>query len=309
MRDGQTIKRKNGELQIRAEKKVWWLKHFPNVSNKELYLHECGWEVHSAGGNSKSDGRACYIFHLVVSGKGYYAVKGKTYTVEAPMGFVLPPHEKVNYWADKDKPWQYYWVGLNGPLIQELIKKLGIGKEYGDNYLFKIPYTMELIKTFERLMMHTEQTKNNEELYYLALGCGYEIVGYLLQDTHSLSNSKGDTDIEYQILKYVREHYKTVTVNELSEIFYFNRSYIYKIFKKHEHCSVKHYIIGLRIQESMRLLSESDASIGEIAFEVGFNSSVSFCNQFKKINNKTPGQYRATAKNETKIKKQTTKRN
>ena len=300
MQDGKTVKKKNGELQIRANKQTWWLKHFPSIPNKELYLHECGWEVHNAQGKSKSTGRACYIFHLVVHGKGYYTVKGKTYTVSAPLGFVLPPYETVEYWADKDEPWQYYWVGLNGSLIQELVEKLKIGKDFNDNYIFTSPYTMELIKAYERLMIHTEQCENNEKSYYLGLGIVYEIVGYLLQD--SQGTLKKESDVETEILKYVREHYKTVTVNELSEVFYFNRSYIYKIFKKHENCSVKHYILSLRLQEAMRLLLESDMSIAEIAFEVGFNSTVSFCSQFKKFNNKTPGRYRLVSKRETKIK-------
>ena len=300
MRDGKTVKKKNGELQIRADKQTWWMKHFPSAPNKELYLHECGWEVHSPKNNQESNGRACYIFHYVVNGKGYYKINGKTYPIEAQTGFVLPPHEKVVYWADQDKPWQYYWVGLNGPLIQDLIKRIGIGKEYNDNYIFTSAYPMELIKAFEKLMIHTEQSENSEKSYYLALSSVYEIVGYLLRDGEGTQNRKAD--IENQILKYVREHYKTVTVNELSEIFYFNRSYIYKIFKKHENCSVKHYIVSLKIQESMRLLSESDLSIGEIAFEVGFNSVVSFCTQFKKMNNKTPGRYRFLSKQETKHK-------
>lgn len=301
LRDGKAVRNKNGEIQIRANKKTWLLKHFPNVPNKELYLHECGWDVHIGALGSRSIGRACYNFHFIVHGKGYFSVNGKTYELGPMMGFILPPHEEVHYCADEKDPWQYYWVGMSGSLIEELVKKLGVGKEFNDNYIFSCPHGNELVKAFEKVSMQAERIGSDEKFYYLALGAAYEIVGYLLQGNQSVLIGK--ENVEKQIMKYVREHYKTVTINELSRIFYFNRSYIYKIFKKHENCSIKHYILSLRIQEAMRLLSESDMSIEEIAFEVGFNSSVSFCGQFKKFNGMTPGMCRANAKKETKIKR------
>lgn len=52
------------------------------------------------------------------------------------------------------------------------------------------------------------------------------------------------------------------------------------------------YVIEYRIQRSIELLQLSERSITEIAYEVGFNSTSYYINQFRKTMNSTPLRFR-----------------
>jgi AraC-like DNA-binding protein len=53
-------------------------------------------------------------------------------------------------------------------------------------------------------------------------------------------------------------------------------------------CNFKTYINQIRIEEAQRLLANTQLSIGEIAYTVGFNSPSTFNKVFKKITGKSP---------------------
>jgi len=60
----------------------------------------------------------------------------------------------------------------------------------------------------------------------------------------------------------------------------------------------KSYILEYRIRESMKILADekqSDLTILEVLYQVGFNSKSSFNNQFKQFTNLTPIEYRSRA--------------
>lgn len=67
---------------------------------------------------------------------------------------------------------------------------------------------------------------------------------------------------------------------------------IQNVFK----CSFKEYLNKIRIEEAMRLLSETDRQVTEISFSVGYNSLPHFCRLFKDITGKTPREFRETTK-------------
>lgn len=62
-------------------------------------------------------------------------------------------------------------------------------------------------------------------------------------------------------------------------------------------CNFKSYINRLRINESKRLLLETDFNIGEIAFKVGFNNQSHFNRVFKSELQISPTEYRDKQKN------------
>lgn len=63
-------------------------------------------------------------------------------------------------------------------------------------------------------------------------------------------------------------------------------------FKKTMGQNFKEYSDQLKIQHSIQLLKNSDASIEAIALQVGYMNASSFIRSFKKIIGMTPGQYR-----------------
>ncbi|MCD8154983.1 MAG: AraC family transcriptional regulator [Clostridiales bacterium] len=76
------------------------------------------------------------------------------------------------------------------------------------------------------------------------------------------------------ILDYICAHYKTVTLQEVSEKFHYSTSYMSKIIKKNFNMTFKELVHRERMQTAARLLVNSSLSITEIAQETGFLISV-----------------------------------
>ncbi|WP_074435132.1 helix-turn-helix domain-containing protein [Bacteroides timonensis] len=71
-----------------------------------------------------------------------------------------------------------------------------------------------------------------------------------------------------------------------------NASSLCRAFKKACGSTIFQFINRLRIEKACSLLKNTDLSITQIAYQVGFNSLAHFNNQFKKFARTLPGVYR-----------------
>ena len=94
------------------------------------------------------------------------------------------------------------------------------------------------------------------------------------------------------IIEYIHNNLnKEITIDELSIIFYYNKTYIMKKFKKDLGISIHNYINTLRIYNSLSYFKD-DVYFLSIAFRNGFNSLEYFSETFKKIVGVSPTIYK-----------------
>ncbi len=90
-------------------------------------------------------------------------------------------------------------------------------------------------------------------------------------------------DLICDIIEYLNNNInKEITIEELSSIFYFNKTYIMKKFKKELNLTIHEYINTMRIYNSL-IFFKDDNYMLSIAFKNGFNSLEYFSETFKKI--------------------------
>ncbi len=83
------------------------------------------------------------------------------------------------------------------------------------------------------------------------------------------------------VLEYVDAHYReSIPLSLLASIMNISSMYFSNYFKRTFHISPKQYILNKRLMESQRLLLESQLSIKEIAFAVGFENENYFSEFF-----------------------------
>ncbi len=103
-------------------------------------------------------------------------------------------------------------------------------------------------------------------------------------------------DYSYHIVKaeeYIHTHFKEpITLEALAQHLNLNKSYLCTIFKKATKDSFCNYTNKVRIEESKKLLLHTNESIIDIALSVGFSSASYFNTIFKKLEGKTPLEYR-----------------
>lgn len=94
------------------------------------------------------------------------------------------------------------------------------------------------------------------------------------------------------ILDYINNNInKEITIDELSDIFFFNKTYIMKRFKKEIGISIHSYINNIRIYNSL-LDFNNNSYILSIAIKNGFNSLEYFSETFKNIMGVSPRVYK-----------------
>ncbi|MBR4262318.1 MAG: helix-turn-helix transcriptional regulator [Bacilli bacterium] len=104
------------------------------------------------------------------------------------------------------------------------------------------------------------------------------------------------------ILDYINKNInKEITIDELSNIFYYDKTYIMKRFKKELSITIFDYINSMRVFNSLTLYS-FDNYIIYIAFKSGFNSLEYYSEMFKKIMGVSPSIYRKYVNRDISIK-------
>jgi AraC-like DNA-binding protein len=66
-------------------------------------------------------------------------------------------------------------------------------------------------------------------------------------------------------------------------------NYFHRIFKKNFGLTPYNYMLRLRMEMAIRLLTTTTKSVKEVAFETGYESEYYFYRQFKKLYNYSPG--------------------
>ena len=84
-----------------------------------------------------------------------------------------------------------------------------------------------------------------------------------------------------KVLYFVEENYRrNIPLSELAGLMNISTVYFSNSFKKAFHISPKQYILNKRLTESQRLLLETDLSVKEIAYAVGFENENYFSEFF-----------------------------
>ena len=91
-------------------------------------------------------------------------------------------------------------------------------------------------------------------------------------------------------------------VRKLSELLGLSPSQTLRKTKAASGKSVNQYIRELRLEKGAKLLKETDKSIAEISYQVGFSSASYFNKTFRKYYDVTPGEFRVSSSDLNKLK-------
>jgi two-component system response regulator YesN len=90
-----------------------------------------------------------------------------------------------------------------------------------------------------------------------------------------------------------KDYVEELTLAEIAEEQHMNVVYLGSLFKKETGYSFAQYLNQERIKQAQKLLTETSMTVNEISYAVGYNNTNYFSKIFKKLNGKTPKEYRA----------------
>lgn len=269
---------------------VYYLEN-TNKNFNDMYLCYCGFEkctpLHSFGPAIRPN----YLLHYVLEGKGYYYVDDKKYTLTKNEGFLINPNTVTFYQADKDDPWTYLWIGIDGIKVPHYLKTIGLDHE---NLIFKYDDS-EILKDY--LMDMLKNHKSSDSNAFKIEGLLYLFFSKLCEKSKNIS-SNSNSDISSNIyinqaIEFIQNNYHNqIKVSDIAKYTSLNRSYLTSIFKKNLQMSPQKFLMKFRITKAADLLYDTDLPIGNIAYSCGYSDPLAFSKAFKKIKGVSPKEYR-----------------
>ena len=121
----------------------------------------------------------------------------------------------------------------------------------------------------------------------------YTILGTILDNLNfEETNEAHDTDLSTNLLMYINDNCsKNITLETVSAVFGYNKSYISRYFKSRFGIGMNNYITMLRLRKAIVLMQEKMHNLTYCALESGFNSMRTFYRVFADEFGCTPKEY------------------
>lgn len=148
--------------------------------------------------------------------------------------------------------------------------------------------TDNILKLNNEFLKNIQQVTTLESLCYKL----QEIVETFSDTLFNYIPSKNSELIKKAMLYISQNFNKQITLEKVAEHVHLHPSYFSTVFKQSTGSSFKEYLNMVRIEESKRLLTNTDFSIIDIAVSVGFEDQSYFSKVFKKYTGITPKHYR-----------------
>ena len=146
--------------------------------------------------------------------------------------------------------------------------------------------------TFSKLFCEILDLWNKKELGYKhkCSAILYEIFAecYTQNFVAQTKNSKIQKSVDYLLANYKKSN---LSIKEIADRSYISEVYFRKLFKEEFGISPQKYIIELRIQNAVALISKGYYSLKEIAYMSGYNDYKYFSVEFKKSMGVSPSEY------------------
>jgi AraC-like DNA-binding protein len=115
---------------------------------------------------------------------------------------------------------------------------------------------------------------------------------YIEKNINRITNKEINSNME-KIMEWIRVNYNLcLSVGKLAKMFCYNPDYLSTVFRRYTGIPLKKYITMVRISEAKKLLLNTQDSIKEIAYQVGFTDEKLFMKCFKAVEDVTPTKYR-----------------
>ena len=109
--------------------------------------------------------------------------------------------------------------------------------------------------------------------------------------------SEKEQKLVSDIINYIYENYtKELSINEVTEKFNITDIKLNKILMSYSGKRFIEFLNGLKIDKACEMLLTTDKSVVDISFELGFNTVKTFNNNFSKLKNMAPTDFRKTVK-------------
>ena len=187
------------------------------TDNVELSIFNCGLQSCERGYTWGPGVRDHYLIHYVVDGKGTYTVNNTVYELRAGDIFLAKPSQLITYSADKEEPWEYYWVGFNGACANKLVLQLPFREDMPTHHCKNAERVKKAL--FNIFLSRGPEPRNET----LMVGYLYLFIAELMQEAMDLEPHASNSSSQYVInaIKYIQFNYShDISIDDIAKAYH-----------------------------------------------------------------------------------------
>ncbi len=229
-----------------------------------------------------------FLIHYIISGTGTYEVGDKAFRLSAGDCFLCYPDTEISYYADVLNPWEYAWVGFNGPDAALILSSTDFTRDAP--YIRRASHGKQIQDTIRSIY---ESRGNGFTNTIRMTGLLYELLSLFVEDS---VKDPLQTVAQLYVQKataYISENYSyPISIEDIASFIGVSRSQLFRCFQTVLGKSPKEYLTEYRIRQACRMLSETSFSMTAIANSLGFDNSLYFSKAFHKEMRMSPSEWR-----------------
>ena len=233
---------------------------------------------------SRPNGRKDYLIFYVAKGSEHVFLNTEVELTEGSF-VIFRPFEKQIHIQKSSKVSEFYFIHFNAPENFDLF-----GFESSVAYFNKS--STKIVDLFESII---DELQSKQPAYEeLCVSKLFNIFFLLKRKCEKTSNPLGQyTDkISFVIQNMNKEYNKNYSLENYAKMCCMSKYHFLRIFKEVTGCSPIEYRNSIRLEHAKEMLSDTDNTIEEIGYNVGYTSNTYFCNTFKLKFGISPGEYR-----------------
>ena len=235
-------------------------------------------------------GHPCFQWIQTRSGVGKLHMHGREYLLKEGMGMLLFPNEPHVYYKAQAE-WNVDWIIFEGDGIPEFVKGImGLGASEVCSVRKQEALALKI------LQLHDTVAANEPMRNIACSALVYSLLTDILRNaTFQMDKpARGNWSKLDAVVSYIHHHYmEGIALEELAELADLTPQYLCTAFKQYTSQTVFQYINMVRISKSKELLvAEINMPIKEIAYKSGFHDVSYFCKVFRKVEGKSPLDFR-----------------
>lgn len=250
---------------MKQNKLAFWMCYNPDKFGTDIYVDEFGYGQCTPG-YIFGETRKNYLLQFVFDGIAHVNVGNTRFSVKPGEAFLLPPNIPHSYEADKVVSTERAWISWTGEYASEIVQNF---------VTLSCPCHIRaasLDKVKEHFLL-LQQSRDGSALSVAAIYQHfYGLISLCMKtEPRTTQTESEDGTLVNEIIKWIDKNmHEPISVNDLSRLFDYDVSSIFRKFKKHVGLSPKEYIIQQRIALAKGLICQTDLSIDEIASRCGY---------------------------------------
>lgn len=235
-----------------------------------------------------------HILIFCVDGAGWCEIAGERHAIQASEALIIPRNVPHRYGAADTAPWSIHWVHFIGTEADFFVYHLPIGE-------YRLPVDVQCAAAVEQLFKECYDSFVGGFILYRLIYCTqllHHLLGRLFFDNSYFSPVQRTSrfhSLEATLTFLHQNIQREMSLSDMAEHANLSVSHFSFLFKQQTGYSPTDYFIHLKMQRACTMLSFSQKTIHEIAYDIGYSDPYYFSRLFKKVMGMSPRQYRDTA--------------